>query len=54
VPGDRCPPSIGNESLAAAARKHANRMAYLHVLEHQLSGEPDLKAASPRLARDSA
>jgi len=33
-----------DESLAAAARKHANRMAFYNVLEHQLSGEPDLKA----------
>ena len=33
-----------DESLAAAARKHAHRMAFYNVLEHQLSGEPDLKA----------
>ena len=33
-----------DESLADAARKHANRMAFYNVLEHQLSGEPDLKA----------
>jgi hypothetical protein len=33
-----------DESLAAAARKHANRMAFYNVLEHQLSGEPDLRA----------
>lgn len=33
-----------DESLAAAARKHANRMAFYNMLEHQLSGEPDLKA----------
>ena len=32
-----------DESLAAAARKHANRMAFYNVLEHQLSGEPDLR-----------
>ncbi len=32
-----------DESLAAAARKHANRMAFYNVIEHQLSGEPDLK-----------
>jgi len=32
-----------DESLADAARKHANRMAFYNVLEHQLSGEPDLK-----------
>jgi hypothetical protein len=32
-----------DESLAAAARKHARRMAFYNVLEHQLSGEPDLK-----------
>ena len=33
-----------DESLAAAARKHANRMAFYNILEHQLSGEPDLRA----------
>jgi uncharacterized protein YkwD len=33
-----------DESLAAAARKHANRMAFYNVLEHQLPGEPDLEA----------
>lgn len=33
-----------DESLAAAARKHAHRMAFYNILEHQLSGEPDLKA----------
>ena len=33
-----------DESLAAAARKHARRMAFYNILEHQLSGEPDLKA----------
>jgi len=32
-----------DESLAAAARRHANRMAFYNVLEHQLSGEPDLR-----------
>jgi cysteine-rich secretory family protein len=32
-----------DESLATAARKHANRMAFYNVIEHQLSGEPDLK-----------
>jgi hypothetical protein len=33
-----------DESLAAAARKHAHRMAFYNILEHQLSGEPDLTA----------
>ncbi len=37
------PALIWDESLAAAARKHANRMAFYNVIEHQLSGEPDLK-----------
>jgi hypothetical protein len=32
-----------DESLAAAARKHAKRMAFYNILEHQLSGEPDLR-----------
>ncbi len=32
-----------DESLATAARKHANRMVFYNVIEHQLSGEPDLK-----------
>jgi len=31
-----------DESLAAAARNHAKRMAFYNILEHQLSGEPDL------------
>jgi hypothetical protein len=30
--------------LAAAARKHANRMAFYNVVEHRLSGEPTLEA----------
>ena len=33
-----------DEALAKAARKHANRMAFYNVVEHQLSGEPDLEA----------
>jgi hypothetical protein len=33
-----------DETLAAAARKHANRMAFYNTVEHQLSGEPDLLA----------
>jgi hypothetical protein len=33
-----------DEALAAAARKHANRMAFYNIVEHQLSGEPDLQA----------
>jgi len=37
------PAFLWDESLAAAARKHANRMAFYNVIEHQLSGEPDLK-----------
>jgi len=32
-----------DEALAAAARKHAHRMAFYNVLEHQLSGELDLR-----------
>jgi uncharacterized protein YkwD len=32
-----------DESLAAAARKHAHRMAFYNILEHQLSGELDLR-----------
>lgn len=33
-----------DETLAAAARKHANRMAFYNLVEHQLTGEPDLQA----------
>jgi hypothetical protein len=33
-----------DEALAAAARKHANRMAFYNIVEHQLSGEPNLEA----------
>jgi hypothetical protein len=33
-----------DEALAKAARKHANRMAFYNVVEHQLPGEPDLEA----------
>jgi hypothetical protein len=33
-----------DEALAIAARKHANRMAFYNVVEHQLSGEPNLEA----------
>jgi len=33
-----------DEALAVAARKHANRMAFYNLVEHQLSGEPDLEA----------
>lgn len=33
-----------DEALARTARKHAELMAELDVLEHQLSGEPDLVA----------
>jgi hypothetical protein len=33
-----------DEALAKAARKHANRMAFYNVLEHQLPSEPDLAA----------
>ena len=33
-----------DEALAKAARKHANRMAFYNVVEHQLSGEPNLEA----------
>ena len=33
-----------DEVLAKAARKHANRMAFYNVVEHQLSGELDLEA----------
>jgi len=32
-----------DETLAAAARKHAHRMAFYNLVEHQLSGEPDLQ-----------
>jgi len=32
-----------DESLATAARKHANRMAFYNLVEHQLSGELDLR-----------
>jgi uncharacterized protein YkwD len=32
-----------DEALAVAARKHANRMAFYNLVEHQLSGEPDLE-----------
>jgi hypothetical protein len=33
-----------DETLAKAARAHANRMAFYNLVEHQLSGEPDLQA----------
>jgi len=33
-----------DEALAKAAQLHARRMAFYNVLEHQLSGEPDLEA----------
>jgi uncharacterized protein YkwD len=33
-----------DEALAKAARLHARRMAFYNVVEHQLSGEPDLEA----------
>jgi Cysteine-rich secretory protein family len=33
-----------DEALAKAARKHANRMAFYNLVQHQLSGEPDLQA----------
>jgi hypothetical protein len=32
-----------DEALAAAARKHANRMAFYNIVEHQLSGELNLE-----------
>ncbi|HKV22952.1 MAG TPA: CAP domain-containing protein [Candidatus Acidoferrum sp.] len=34
---------IWNDSLAAAARKHASRMAEENLLSHQLDGEPPLE-----------
>jgi hypothetical protein len=37
------PPLHWDQSLATAARKHANRMAFYNLVEHQLSGEPDLQ-----------
>jgi uncharacterized protein YkwD len=33
-----------DEALVKAARLHARRMAFYNVVEHQLSGEPDLEA----------
>jgi hypothetical protein len=33
-----------DETLARAARAHANRMAFYNLVEHQLTGEPDLQA----------
>jgi len=33
-----------DEVLAKAARLHARRMAFYNLVEHQLSGEPDLEA----------
>ncbi len=45
------PPLQWDNSLADAARLHANRMASYNVLEHQLSGEPDL---ATRLAQAGA
>jgi hypothetical protein len=33
-----------DETLASAARKHAHRMAFYNLVEHQLQGEPDLQA----------
>jgi Cysteine-rich secretory protein family len=33
-----------DETLAKAARLHARRMAFYNIVEHQLSGEPDLEA----------
>ena len=33
-----------DEALAKAATLHARRMAFYNVMEHQLSGEPDLEA----------
>src|SRR6267378_2061774 len=33
-----------DEALAVAAPKHANRVAFYNLVEHQLSGEPDLEA----------
>ncbi|HUE57022.1 MAG TPA: CAP domain-containing protein [Candidatus Udaeobacter sp.] len=40
-----------DEGLAKAARLHARRMAFYNVVEHQLSGEPDLEV---RLAEAGA
>jgi hypothetical protein len=40
-----------DETLAKAARLHARRMAFYNLVEHQLSGEPDLEA---RLAEAGA
>jgi len=40
-----------DEALAKAARLHAHRMAFYNIVEHQLSGEPDLEA---RLAEAGA
>lgn len=37
------PALVWNESLAAAARKHASRMASENLLSHQLEGEPPLE-----------
>ncbi len=45
------PPLQWDNSLADAARLHAKRMASYNVLEHQLSGEPDL---ATRLAQAGA
>lgn len=33
-----------DETLAKAARAHAHRMAFYNVVQHQLTGEPDLQA----------
>src|SRR5712692_10989353 len=40
-----------DEALAKAARLHARRMAFYNIVEHQLSGEPDLEG---RLAQAGA
>ena len=37
------PPLRWDETLAKAARLHARRMAFYNIVEHQLSGEPDLE-----------
>jgi len=34
---------VWNDSLASAARQHAERMAQHNMLSHQLAGEPDLR-----------
>jgi len=40
---ERSLPAFQWDESLAAARQHANRMAFYNVIEHQLSGEPDLK-----------